>query len=236
MKLFFKLAMIVFFIAKCAMTPTKPDKLNLNANLASSWSKYQGKMHWDDAKGICESKGMRLPSLEEMNTAARSGLFQDWQADVKGDRYAFFWVYEKYPNGMVLVVSLFGGVTDMPRKVYDGQHFRCIRDESKLSVHKNSKPTPPNWSEYMGRMGWEEAKNKCASLKMTLPTMNELVDIFNAEVGKSWLKDGAFYWSSQEATPEGKFARAHDVNMLNGKVGAFSIKSDSINHVRCVKN
>ncbi len=64
------------------------------------------------------------------------------------------------------------------------------------------KPAPSNgkWSAYQGVMNWEDAKKKCASIGMRLPTIEELKAAYAAGITESWKTDGNYYWSS---TPVG---------------------------------
>ena len=48
----------------------------------------------------------------------------------------------------------------------------------------------------MGEMGWYYANEKCKSLGMRLPTLDELKKAYDAGILKSWQKDGYYYWSS----------------------------------------
>ncbi|MCZ8155943.1 MAG: hypothetical protein O9264_07480 [Leptospira sp.] len=45
------------------------------------WSANQGKMNWKAAKAKCISMGMHLPTIEELNKAALSGLTKTWGDD-----------------------------------------------------------------------------------------------------------------------------------------------------------
>ena len=54
------------------------------------------------------------------------------------------------------------------------------------------------WSPNFGIMNWHDAKKKCESVKMRLPTLDELRDAFQANEMITWTKDseGAL-WSSE---------------------------------------
>jgi hypothetical protein len=52
------------------------------------------------------------------------------------------------------------------------------------------------WSPYMGRMDWDDARAKCRSIGMRLPTLQELKAAYNAGITESWKNDAIDYWSS----------------------------------------
>lgn len=54
----------------------------------------------------------------------------------------------------------------------------------------------PEFSEPQGRLGWEQAMAKCASLKMRLPTPYEMQAAFESKLMKGWEK--GMYWTSGE--------------------------------------
>ncbi len=56
------------------------------------------------------------------------------------------------------------------------------------------------WSKALGIMSWQDAKKKCESLEMRLPTLDELKDAFHDKEMVNWQKDsGGNYWSSTNA-------------------------------------
>ncbi len=63
----------------------------------------------------------------------------------------------------------------------------CKKIDPKLSS---------SWSDYQGGMNWYDAKNKCASLGMRLPSRAELITAYETKVTESWKKDGLDYWTS----------------------------------------
>ncbi len=52
------------------------------------------------------------------------------------------------------------------------------------------------WSAYQGKMTWQEAKAKCASIEKRLPTRAEFEATYKVKMTKSWEKDGMWYWNS----------------------------------------
>ena len=54
------------------------------------------------------------------------------------------------------------------------------------------------WSDYQGSMNWHNAKAKCASSKMRLPTRAEFDFEYKEKGTESWKKDGNWYWTLEE--------------------------------------
>ena len=52
------------------------------------------------------------------------------------------------------------------------------------------------FSDYQGNMNWDSANKKCKSIKMRLPTIDELKEAYTLNITGSWQKDGYIYWSS----------------------------------------
>ncbi len=72
-----------------------------------------------------------------------------------------------------------------------------------------------NWGPYLGKMKWEDAKTKCASIGKRLPTIEELKSAFSTGVTKAWNEEeGGAYWSS---TPAGN-DRAYWLHIFDGSV------------------
>jgi len=98
-------------------------------------------------------------------------------------------------------------------------------DKSKSKINKSSS----KWSGYQGAMDWEEAKKKCASIKMRLPTIKELKTAHSENLMTSWETEGYFYWSSEPMDEK----HAYTVSTVNADV------SDVIREyrasVRCIK-
>lgn len=63
-------------------TPTK------GGGTERQWSANLGKVSWEDASAMCESMGMRLPTIEELKTAYSAGVTKPWKSD--GD-WNWYW-------------------------------------------------------------------------------------------------------------------------------------------------
>ena len=60
--------------------------------------------------------------------------------------------------------------------------------------------TKNKWSQSLGLLSWNEAKIKCESLKMRLPTLLEMKDAFREGEFEKWDNDeGGVYWTSTDA-------------------------------------
>ncbi len=70
-----------------------------------------------------------------------------------------------------------------------------------------------SWSAYIGQMKWKEANDKCISIGMRLPTLNELKAEFDNGKARSWLINGKYFWSS---TPGGD-GEHYSIDVLSGK-------------------
>ena len=85
------------------------------------------------------------------------------------------------------------------------------------------------WSEDLGKMNWDKAKEKCQELGGRLPTRVELIDLYdNYREECEGMSD--FYWSSTEYnSPDAWY-----VSFYSGKVdGVYKGVSFS---VRCVRS
>ncbi len=85
------------------------------------------------------------------------------------------------------------------------------------------------WSEYQGYLNWEDAKAKCASIKMRLPTIEELRKAYVDKVTESWKKDSSVYWSS---TPVGD-DRAYGLDIFYGD--SYDFGRTFVSLVRCLR-
>lgn len=87
------------------------------------WSEYQGLMKWNDAKTICESIGMRLPTLEELKTEYAAGITKSWETDGFG-----YWSSSRrfgfYTD--VFILDIFNGAS-YDYSPSNNYHVRCIR-------------------------------------------------------------------------------------------------------------
>lgn len=103
---------------KKSVTPVIPDD--------GKWSSYQGKMNWYDARAKCESIGMRLPTIGELDLAYTTGITKTWNETgffIAG--YAF-WTSEGSSEGGIRAF----GVNDGTDSIYNGSEdllVRCFR-------------------------------------------------------------------------------------------------------------
>ena len=84
------------------------------------------------------------------------------------------------------------------------------------------------WSSNQGSLGWYDAREKCNSLGMRLPTIEELKSANEAKLTKSWSMFGDEYWSSSPFGTNGHY-------YLNLKTSEefFGIPSDQFS-TRCL--
>lgn len=88
-------------------------------------------------------------------------------------------------------------------------------------------PYSLKWSEYQGTMNWEDAKAKCASIGMRLPTWDELKEV-PRKIRELWKENENWCWSS---TPDGE-DRAYTNSIYNH--GFSGLRTDD-RDVRCVR-
>lgn len=90
------------------------------------------------------------------------------------------------------------------------------------------RPPATSFSEPQGKLGWEQAIQKCTSLKMRLPSIYELHVAFQAKSLKDWEK--GMYWT---ATDDEDVSMAY---VFFSNYGVTRIESKGYaNLVRCVK-
>ncbi|MBP7280867.1 MAG: hypothetical protein KBA66_04790 [Leptospiraceae bacterium] len=85
------------------------------------------------------------------------------------------------------------------------------------------------WSAYQGWMNWNDARAKCKSINMRLPTRKEFQMARKAGITESWKKDGAYYWTKEE--------------LPNSNIYVFGIftdrsitgRADKGKHTRCIR-
>lgn len=78
---------------------------------------------------------------------------------------------------------------------------KTVENPSVLSEEPIQTVSVPKWSAYQGGLEFLDAKKKCKSIGMRLPTIEELKSAHRSKITKSWDKDGSYYWSS---TPAGQ--------------------------------
>lgn len=113
------------------------------------------------------------------------------------------------------------------------------KDVSDVKKNSYTKPIAADpklassWSAYQGKLNWEDAKAKCASIGMKLPSIEELKAAYAAEITKSWDEIGflsnRFYWSSQLGVDN----RAYILGVLDGGSNEFNRSSEF--KVRCLR-
>lgn len=94
---------------------------------------------------------------------------------------------------------------------------------------KGDSANSSNWSAHQGRMNWADAKAKCASLGMRLPTIEELKAEYAGKFMEPWKTDGIYFWSS---TPSD-----HPIgyNPSLSIVSRHNVPYSTNNHVRCIR-
>ncbi len=182
-----------------------------------NWSPFQGKKTWQDAKDHCQSLNMRLPTITELSLAMEAGTTKSWRKF--GTR---FWAVNKKlgsDNSTYEVISI---LELKWVKVDDGKWeldiFENHKAESLIGVvcanvteestqleiirelvenkASESEIHRSRFSEDQGSLTWDDANKRCKSLKMRLPTLDELKKAYRLNITESWQKDGDYYWSS----------------------------------------
>jgi hypothetical protein len=210
------------------------------------WSPFQGKKTWQEAKDICLSLKMRLPTISELRLAEESGTTKGWRK--YGTR---FWAVNKNlksETSTYIVISLLGNDRDKKEESHKiessvGVFCANVTEESaeidviRELVENNASESEilkaredlgaKKFSEYQGQLTWNDANKKCKSLKMRLPTIDELKKAYESGITKSWQKDGYYYWSSTPYDAERYYA-------LNVDHGSTDYYYRSLNgSVRC---
>jgi len=181
---------------KKSVVPIIPKKKEITGG--GKWGEYQGEMNWYSAKATCESIGMRLPTIEELKLAYTSKLTESWKKNgynywsstiIGGDRAYGFTIID-------------GNSYDFDSNIPDS--VRCIQSKEMKTNNGSNK-----WSDYQGLMNWEDAKAKCASIGMRLPTREELFAAYKAGAREKWQKEATHaysaYWTSEESSAESAY-------------------------------
>jgi hypothetical protein len=105
----------------------------------------------------------------------------------------------------------------------------CVIFLFAITVIFASKDQMGKWSAYQGWMNWEEAKEKCKSINMRLPTRKEFQLVRKTGITESWKKDGAYYWTSEEASN----SNIYTFGIVIGR--SILAKSDKGKHTRCIR-
>lgn len=138
------------------------------------------------------------------------------------------------------VITLKNGITLNDVKIEES--YTVTGADGKSTVYKKDEVTsikkkeaPPagseNWSTNLGYMNWEDAKLKCASKKMRLPTLDELKTAQNNKLTDSWKKEGYLYWSTTQTT--NLLKDPYLLYAFNGEI--YSLSRFSSSYVRCIK-
>jgi hypothetical protein len=86
------------------------------------------------------------------------------------------------------------------------------------------------WSSYQGEMNWNDAKAKCVTLNMRLPTKSEFKTAYIGNVTKSWKKENYnLFWTSEE------YSGAVAYDFLTDSVAIYSLNKLPNLHVRCIR-
>ncbi len=67
-----------------------------------------------------------------------------------------------------------------------------------VETTKSTRGKSDKWSESQGKMNWTDAKAKCVSLGMKLPTVQEFAEAEKNGTTKAWEQKG--YWTSNDAS------------------------------------
>jgi hypothetical protein len=203
-----KYSLILFLLPIFLLAEDKPKD-------PVKWSPFQGKRTWQEAKEQCQSLKMRLPTISELKLADEAGITKGWRK--YGTR---FWAVNKNlksETSTYTVISLLGSDRDKKEENHkvessvgvfcanvteESAEIDVIRElvENKASESEIQKAREDlgakKFSEYQGSLTWDDADKKCKSLKMRLPTIDELKKAYESGITKSWQKDGDYYWSS----------------------------------------
>ena len=85
------------------------------------WSKYMGFMTWGTADNKCKEIGMRLPTIDELKMAYKSGIAKSWQND--GYNY---WSSTPYDAERYYVLNVYNGFTYNYHRNFN-YNVRCRR-------------------------------------------------------------------------------------------------------------
>jgi len=100
--------------------------------------------------------------------------------------------------------------------------------DEKQSKHTWTKIGNLNWSEDLGKMTWDQAKEKCQELGGRLPTRVELIDLYDNHSQCREMENCC--WSSTEYNS----SNAWNVTFYNGNA-TYNYKYNSFS-VRCVRD
>ena len=207
------------------------------------WSPYQGKKTFQEAKEHCQRLNMRLPTIEELKLAEKAETTKGWKKS--GKRY---WAVNKNVkiNNSTFMALASGFNENIETHKIDSQlgvFCANITDDSILldkiiELEENNGSVEEikrlsfqfysaKFSDYQGRMTWDDANKKCKSIKMRLPTIDELKEAYTLKITNSWLEyNSVDYWSSTPSAESYYLLYRGDGRTLN-------YNRDDPNSVRC---
>ena len=195
------------------------------------WSAYQGKKTWQEAKEHCQSLKMRLPTMNDLKLAKESGTTVGWRK--YGTRY---WSVNKNLGSNSLTYKAVNTLaSDKMEEIQSaesqlGVYCANVTEESvkEDAIRQKQEELNSLFSTYQGKMEWDEANKKCKSIKMRLPTRDELKEAYESGITESWKKDGSYYWSSTPYDAERYFV----LGVRDSFIYNLGRRSDS-SYVRC---
>lgn len=196
----------------------------------AKWGRYHGEMKWVNAQAKCASLGIRLPTRAELENAYKEKETESWKTDLEKSGYSSYWSSEEYSynEAFAYAFNVENGKVGFNLKITN-YHTRCIGDE-ELFAKQIDKLELGKWSQHLGKMEWEKAKAKCASIGMRLPTIAELKAAYKANVTVSWKADGIVYWSSDEYSNGSAYAF-----FVSDGDGSNYFGRDADLRVRCIR-
>ncbi|HRG48579.1 MAG TPA: hypothetical protein PLG41_20405 [Leptospiraceae bacterium] len=213
------------------------------------WSEYQGNTNWEDAKKQCTNIGMRLPTIDELKTAYAAKITKSWGKNGYG-----YWSSTSVDDYRAYLLDNFNGDSRVHTHLYSDGHVRCIRNSKEPEIiKKETKLTSDSdkWSEYRGKMNWEDAKAECkgpwyARRGMRLPTLEELKEAYKMNITDKWDRKGSdCYWSSKPDSGNTSipffsvyhawYFKINSGNMHSTSSGLPHYENRHICHVRCIQ-
>ncbi len=95
-----------------------------------TWGRDEGKMDWNDAMGLCQSKGMRLPTSDELVNAHATGANKAWESCKDCD----YWSSTSEGKFFVDYVVMAGGSPFSVRREAPYIHARCVKQPGMISA------------------------------------------------------------------------------------------------------
>lgn len=98
-----------------------------------------------------------------------------------------------------------------------------------LEINNIRAPEFGRFSAYQGGLNWRDAKEKCKSIGMRLPTLEELKAEYTSKKTKLWRKGDSFYWSSTPYNADSSYT----FNIENGE--SSDDNNDNPLGFRCIR-